>query len=205
MPPRRRTFYLADATLLSNPKILRLRRDHPDEWLAVLGGFHVLIGVATLNGSPKLTSAEISDVLGDEVHVSELLRAAGLMTATGIDRATFNDWCPKPRPQYPSDRKPRKPRKPSAGKPSDSAGVRADSAVVGTDSDGIPTSSSSSTALAASSSPSGGVGASAGKKTTGQMTHEEERRRALDDLSEKFKRREIDQLTYERERRVLAS
>ena len=45
MPPRRRTFYLADATLLSNPKVLRLKRLHPDDWLSVLGGFHLLISI----------------------------------------------------------------------------------------------------------------------------------------------------------------
>jgi len=39
----------------------------------------------------------------------------------------------------------------------------------------------------------------------GQMTEEEERRRALEHLSEEFKAGRIDQLTYERERRVLAS
>jgi hypothetical protein len=149
MPPRRRTFYLADATLLSNPKILRLRRQHPDEWLSVLGGFHVLIGVATLNGSPKLSQDEISDVLGDQTDVIALLRDVGLMTPTGIDRATFNDWCPKPRPQYPSDKKP---RKHSGGKGTDSGGVGRDSGGIGAESGGMPTSTTSSPSKASSSS-----------------------------------------------------
>ena len=117
MPPRRRTFYLADATLLSNPKILRLRRQHPDDWISVVGAFHLLIGVATLNGSPKLTQDDISDVLGGRDDLIVTLRSAGLMTPTGIDKATFNDWCPKPRPQYPSD------RNRSGGKSADSGGV----------------------------------------------------------------------------------
>lgn len=152
MPPRRRTFYLADATLLSNPKILRLRRQHPDDWITVVGAFHLLIGVATLNGSPKLSQDDISDVLGGRDDVIATLRVAGLMTPSGIDRATFEDWCPKPRPQYPSDRKP---RRRSAGNKHDSAGVGHDSAGVGTESGGMPTSSSSSVATTKASS--GGV------------------------------------------------
>lgn len=155
MPPRRRTFYLADATLLSNPKILRLRHAHPDEWLAVLGGFHVLIGVATLNGSPKLSPSDIADVLGDQETVIALMREAGLMTPTGIDRATFNEWCPKPRPVYPSDKKP---RNHSGGNTSDSAGVGADSGGVGTESGGIPTSSTSSSSSSKAGASSRGVG-----------------------------------------------
>jgi len=159
MPPRRRTFYLADATLLSNPKILRLKRLHPDDWLSVVGAFHLLIGVATLNGSPRLSKDDIEDVLGGHATVAELLRSAGLMTRTGIDRATFEEWTPKPRPKYPSD----------GGVKSDSDGVEPDSAVVGTDSagikpipsesDGMPTSSTSSSSVstAASSSSSRGV------------------------------------------------
>lgn len=161
MPPRRRTFYLADATLLSNPKILRLRRQQPDEWITVVGAFHLLIGVATLNGSPKLTHDDISDVLGGRDDVIALLRDAGLMTPTGIDRATFNDWCPKPRPQYPSDRKP---RPHSGGKRADSGGVGSDSGGVDTESDGMPTSSSSSASKAKAASSSGGVGHSAGRR-----------------------------------------
>lgn len=152
MPPRRRTFYLADATLLSNPKVLRLRRDHPDEWLSVLGAFHILIGVATLNGSPRLSESDITDVLGEQTVVIGLLRDVGLMTATGIDRVTFNDWCPKPRPQYPSDKKP---RRRSAGKRPDSGGVGTDSGGVGPESDGIPTSSSSSASPSKASSGGG--------------------------------------------------
>lgn len=42
-------------------------------------------------------------------------------------------------------------------------------------------------------------------KKNGQMTREDERAAALLALSEKFQRGEIDQLAYERERRVLAS
>jgi len=152
MPPRRRTFYLADATLLSNPKILRLRRQHPDEWVTVIGAFHLLIGVATLNGSPKLAQNDISDVLGGRDDLIELLREAGLMTPTGIDRATFNDWCPKPRPQYPSD------RNRSGGKGADSGGVGPDSGGVGAESRGIPTSSSSSASSSKTASPSRGAG-----------------------------------------------
>lgn len=153
MPPRRRTFYLADATLLSNPKILRLRRAHPAEWLAVVGGFHVLIGVATLNGSPKLSPDDITDVLGDDETVIRLMREAGLMTATGIDRATFNDWIPKPRPRYPSDDNP---RPHSGGKRADSGVVGRDSAGVHSESGGIPTSSTSSPSASAASPSSNG-------------------------------------------------
>lgn len=156
MPPRRRTFYLADATLLSNPKILRLRRQHPDEWIAVVGAFHLLIGVATLNGSPKLTHDDISDVLGGQDELIARLREAGLMTPTGIDRATFNDWCPKPRPIYPSDLKP---RKRSARNKHDSGGVGHDSGGVGTESGGIPTSSTTSSSSTATTSSSRGVAA----------------------------------------------
>ena len=161
MPPRRRTFYLADATLLSNPKILRLRRQHPDDWIAVVGAFHLLIGVATLNGSPKLAQDDISDVLGGRDDLIGRLREAGLMTPTGIDRATFNDWCPKPRPQYPSD------RNRSGGKGADSGGVGRDSTGVGADSDGMPTSSSSSSSGATSASSSRGVGGSANGQRSG--------------------------------------
>ena len=149
MPPRRRTFYLADATLLSNPKVLRLQRQHPDEWLAVLGAFHVLIGVATLNGSPKLSEADIDDVLGDQKSLTDLARSVGLMTSTGIDRATFNDWCPKPRPQYPSDKKP---RNHSGGNGTDSGGVGRNSGGVVSESGGMPTSSPSSASTTASPS-----------------------------------------------------
>lgn len=161
MPPRRRTFYLADATLLSNPKILRLQRQHPDDWITVVGAFHLLIGVATLNGSPKLAQNDISDVLGGRDDLIERLREAGLMTPTGIDRATFNDWCPKPRPQYPSDKKP---RDRSGGNGPDSGGVGHDSAGVGTDSDGMPTSSTSSPSSSKTASPSRGVGSANGTR-----------------------------------------
>lgn len=152
MPPRRRTFYLADATLLSNPKVIRLRHRHPDEWLAVLGGFHVLIGVATLNGSPRLSRDEIDDVLGGDGTLHELLRSTGLLTRTGIDKATYEEWCPKTRPKYPSDDKP---RRNSGGDDADSGGVGPDSAGVGgnsAESGGVPTSTTTSSPSSASGS-----------------------------------------------------
>lgn len=102
MPPRRRTFYLADATLLANSKVRRLMR-HPD-WLGAIGTFHILIGVATLNDSPDFSDADCDDLLGEESRPYVLmLRTVGLMTETGLDAATFEEWKPKPRPRYPSD------------------------------------------------------------------------------------------------------
>jgi hypothetical protein len=204
MPPRRRTFYLADATLLSNPKVIRLRSRHPDQWLAVLGGFHVLIGVATLNGSPRLSQDEISDVLGGDGSLTGLLREAGLLTRTGIDKGTFEEWCPKARPEYPSDRKR---RKGSDGDDDDSDGVGRDSAVVGdnsAESGGVPTSTttSPSSSKAASSSPSRGVGHSAGKKNDGLSTPPTKEERLLA-LSEDYKANRITELEYERQRKAL--
>ena len=149
MPPRRRTFYLADATLLSNTKVLRLQRQHPDEWLSAIGAFHVLIGIATLNSSPKLSPSDIDDVLGTQSGVVSLLRTAGLMTPTGIDRATFNEWCPKSRPRYPSDDKP---RRNSGGDSADSGGVGRDSGGIRTESGGMPTSTTTSSTTSTSSS-----------------------------------------------------
>src|SRR6185369_2481595 len=142
MPPRRRTLYLADATVLSNSKVRGLSRDHPRDWLAAWGAFHVLIGVATLNGSPRLSSRDLTDVLGPEHgDLVEMLRRVGLLTRSGIDPATFEEWCPKARPKYPSDY----------------GGVGADSA----ESNGASTSSTSSSSKAGASSSSRGAGRSA--------------------------------------------
>jgi hypothetical protein len=158
MPPRRRTFYLADATVLSNSKVRGLSREHPRDWLAAWGAFHVLIGVATLNGHPRLSSRDLTDTLGPEhADLLAMLRRVGLLTRSGIDPETFEEWCPKARPKYPSDYN---------GKPPDSGGVGSDSGGVGQDSaesDGASTSttSSSSSSGAASSPPSRGVGRSA--------------------------------------------
>jgi len=158
MPPRRRTFYLADATVLSNSKVRGLSREHPRDWLAAWGAFHVLIGVATLNGHPRLSSRDLADTLGPEhADLIAMLRKVGLLTRSGIDPDTFEEWCPKPRPKYPSD---------SAGVKGDSAGVVPDSVGVGknsAESDGVPTSTSSSSSgsTTASSSTSRGVGGSA--------------------------------------------
>jgi hypothetical protein len=152
VPPRRRTFYLADATVLSNSKVRSLARSHPRDWLAAWGAFHVLIGVATLNDSPRLTSRDIEDVLGPEVgDLVEHLRRLGLLTRSGIDPETYEEWCPRPRPKYPSD---------SKGAKADSAGITTDSGGVGPDSaesNGVPTSTTSSSATAASSSSSRGA------------------------------------------------
>lgn len=143
MPPRRRTFYLADATALSNGKVRRLTRLHPDVWLAAWGAFHVLIGVATLNGSPRLTDADVTDTLGtDHDHLAAVLREVGLLTRNGVDPQTFRDWCPKPRPKYPSD---------SGGARPDSDGIRPTPA----ESDPIPMESPTSSTTSTSSSPSG--------------------------------------------------
>ena len=156
MPPRRRTFYLADATVLSNSKVRGLSRDHPRDWLAAWGAFHVLIGVATLNGHPRLSSRDLTDVLGPEhADLVALLRRVGLLTRSGIDPETFEEWCPKARPKYPSDYN---------GKPPDSGGIDPDSGGVGQDSaesDGVSTSSSSSGSKAGASSSSRGAGRSA--------------------------------------------
>jgi hypothetical protein len=157
MPPRRHTFYLADATILSNPKFRRLARGGPD-WISCVGAFHILIGVATLEGSPYFTDEDIEDILGTEAMPwVVMLRKVGLMTATGLDPDTFEDWRPKARPRYPSDgvpgsqtdsdgvggittESPHKLPRNQAG----SGGVGFDSNGIGTDSDGIPTSTSSS-------------------------------------------------------------
>jgi hypothetical protein len=194
MPPRRRTFYLADATLLSNPKIRGLARQEPDRWITVIGAFHILIGVATLNGSPRLTSQEIADTLGDgHDDLIGLLRGVGLMTSTGISRSTFEDWCPKPRPRYPSDEKP---RPHSGGKGTDSGGVAADSGGIDTDSDGMPTSTTSSTSSAiAASSPS-----SRAEKDDDGLTTPRTKKERLDDLSVRFQAGEFDELEYKRRR-----
>ena len=202
MPPRRRTFYLADATLLSNPKIRGLTRREPERWVAVIGAFHVLIGVATLNGSPRLTRQEITDTLGDgHDDLIDLLRAVGLMTPTGISRSTFEDWCPKARPQYPSDKKP---RGNSGGNGTDSGGVGPDSGGVGTDSGGIPTSSSSSgsSALAASSSSSRGGGRSAGERNGLKALNGDDAIKALDAA---FAEGRIDGVEYHRQREAMGA
>ena len=165
MPPRRRTFYLGDATILSNPKVRRLARQHPDRWLSVLGAFHVLIGVATLNGSPRLTRDEITDTIGEgHDDLIGLLREVGLMTTTGIRRETFDAWTPKARPKYPSDEKGRPNTAESDGETRNSAGVgrsitefRRNSDGVHADSGGVPTSSTSSSSSTGSTSPSDGV------------------------------------------------
>ena len=152
MPPRRRTFYLADATVLSNSKVRGLARSNPDEWLSAWGAFHVLIGVATLNGHPRLSSRDVADVLGPEhLHLAELLRKVGLLTRSGIDPETFEEWCPKPRPKYPSDYAGAKPD--SDGVDPDSAGVSRDSA----ESDGAPTSTTSSSSASKTASSSRGA------------------------------------------------
>lgn len=196
MPPRRRTFYLADATLLSNPKIRGLARTEPDRWLTAIGAFHVLIGVATLNGSPRLTPQEISDTLGDgHGDVIALLRTVGLMTPTGISRSTFEDWCPKARPQYPSDKKP---RRNSGGDDTDSGGVGRDSGGVRSDSGGMPTSSTSSSTKAASSSR--GVGHSAGRRNGLKALNDDEAIRALD---QRYADGLIDGAEYRRQRKEL--
>jgi hypothetical protein len=159
MPPRRRTFYLADATVLSNSKVRRLARQHPDDWLAAWGAFHILIGVATLNGSPRLTDEDVTDTLGaDHDRLADVLRDAGLLTRTGIDPATFREWCPKPRPRYPSDSRGITPD--SDGVPPDSGGIEHDSARTPTESPTSSTSSSSTSSSKAASS-SRGVGPSA--------------------------------------------
>lgn len=150
MPPRRRTFYLADATVLSNAKVRRLARQHPDDWLSAWGAFHILIGVATLNGSPRLTEDDIIDTLGeDHAHLAVTLREAGLLTRTGIEPATFKEWCPKPRPKYPSD------RRGSTGTDNDSDGVSTDSDGIGHDSKVTPTESPTSSTTSTSSSSTG--------------------------------------------------
>lgn len=150
MPPRRRTFYLADATALSNGKVRRLARQHPDDWLSAWGAFHILIGVATLNGSPRLTDDDIVDALTpDFERLVPILREAGFLTRTGIDAKTFAEWCPKPRPKYPSD------RKGSDGDTTDSDGVGSDSAGVDGRSEGTPTESPTTTSTSSSSSTTG--------------------------------------------------
>ncbi len=144
MPPRRRTFYLADATALSNTKVRRLQRD--DRWLSAWGAFHILIGVATLEDDPTFTEDECEDLLGaGSSEWALMLRGVGLMDANGLDPATFEEWKPKPRPRYPSDGVPRS--------QTDSGGVRDDYA----EKTGMPTSSSSSTSSTASSSSSRGA------------------------------------------------
>jgi hypothetical protein len=158
MPPRRRTFYLADATVLSNSKVRGLSREHPRDWLAAWGAFHVLIGVATLNGHPRLSSRDLADTLGPEhADLVVMLRKVGLLTRSGIDPETFEEWCPKPRPKYPSDYN---------GKPPDSGGVGSDSGGVSVDSaesNGAPTSTTSSSSASSSkaASSSRGVGGAA--------------------------------------------
>ena len=200
MPPRRRTFYLADATLLSNPKILRLRRQHPDDWITVVGAFHLLIGVATLNGSPKLSQDDISDVLGGRDDLIARLRDAGLMTPQGIDRATYNDWCPKPRPQYPSDRKP---RNRSGGNAPDSGGVGPDSGGVGTESGGMPTSTTSSSSSSKAASSPRGVAHSANGTNDGPKA--QTREEALLALSDEYKAGRLTDIEYSRKRKELRS
>lgn len=197
MPPRRRTFYLADATVLSNSKVRGLSRDHPRDWLAAWGAFHVLIGVATLNGSPRLSSRDLTDVLGPEhSDLVAMLRRVGLLTRSGIDPETFDEWCPKARPKYPSDYKGDKPD--SDGIVSDSGGVGGDSA----ESDGVPTSatSSSSGSKAGASSSSRGAGRSAGAKHDDGLSTQPTKEEALMALSEAWKRGEFDELEYKRRR-----
>lgn len=191
MPPRRRTFYLADATVLANPKVRGLSRSNPDEWLAAWGAFHILIGVATINGSPRLSSRDLADVLGPEhVHLAELLRRVGLLTRSGIDPDTFAEWCPKPRPHYPSD---------------DTRGDRRNSAEnrpTTPESDTIPpespTSSTSSSSRAASSPPSRGVGHSAGRRNGLKALNGDDAIKALD---AEYARGELTSAQY-RERRA---
>lgn len=195
MPPRRRTFYLADATVLSNSKVRGLARSHPRDWLAAWGAFHVLIGVATLNGSPRLSSRDIADVLGPEAgDLVEHLRRVGLLTRSGIDPETFEEWCPKPRPKYPSDNR---------GGKADSDGIDGDSAGVGDDSaesNGAPTSSTSSSSgsLTASSPPSRGAGRSAIGKDGPKDTPTKEK--MLNDLSALFRAGDLNELEYKRRR-----
>jgi hypothetical protein len=198
MPPRRRTFYLADATVLSNSKVRGLARDYPRDWLAAWGAFHVLIGGATLNGSPRLSSRDLADVLGPEhADLLNLLRRVGLLTRSGIDPDTFEEWCPKPRPRYPSD---------DRGNKSDSDGITSDSDGVGRNSaekDGVPTSSSSSSSpsKAASSSSSRGVGSA---KDDDGLKAPRTKEEALHALSERFQRGELSELEYSRQRKEIA-
>lgn len=197
MPPRRRTFYLADATILSNPKVRGVARSHPRDWLAAWGAFHVLIGVATLNGSPRLSSRDIADVLGPEAtDLVELLRQVGLLTRSGIDPATFEEWCPKPRPKYPSDNR---------GGRSDSGVINDDSGGVGVDSaesNGAPTSTSSSSSGSptASSPSSRGVGGSAGRRNGLKALNGDDAIRALD---AEYAAGRIDRNEYNRQRKAL--
>lgn len=192
MPPRRRTFYLADATVLSNSKVRGLARSHPRDWLAAWGAFHVLIGVATLNGSPRLSSRDIADVLGPEAgDLVDHLRRVGLLTRSGIDPETFEEWCPKPRPKYPSDNR---------GDKSDSDGITDDSAGVGDDSaesDGAPTSTTSSSSPSKAASSSGGVGHSAGRRNGLKALNGEDAIKALD---AEYAAGHIDASAYRRER-----
>jgi len=195
MPPRRRTFYLADATVLSNAKVRGLSREHPRDWLAAWGAFHVLIGVATLNGSPRLSSRDLTDVLGPEHgDLVKMLQKVGLLTRSGIDPETFEEWCPKPRPKYPSDSGGGKPD--SGGVDPDSGGVGADSA----ESNGAPTSttSSASSSKTASSSPSRGAGKKHGLKA---LTGED----AIKALDAEYARGDIDGDEYRRRREGLGA
>ena len=200
MPPRRRTFYLADATVLSNSKVRGLSRDHPRDWLAAWGAFHVLIGVATLNGSPRLSSRDLTDVLGPEhSDLVAMLRRVGLLTRSGIDPETFEEWCPKARPKYPSDYR---------GDKSDSDGIDADSAGVGADSaesDGAPTSTSSSSSVskAGASPPSRGVGHSANGRRNGlKALNGEDAIKALD---AEYAAGRIDRAEYRTKREALGA
>jgi len=197
MPPRRRTFYLADATVLSNSKVRGLSRDHPRDWLAAWGAFHVLIGVATLNGSPRLSSRDLTDVLGPEHgDLVEMLRRVGLLTRSGIDPATFEEWCPKARPKYPSDY--RGVASDSDGIPPDSGGVGADSA----ESNGASTSSTSSSSKAGASSSSRGAGRSAnGRNGLKALTGED----AIKALDQEWAAGRIDADEYHRQREALGA
>jgi hypothetical protein len=207
MPPRRRTFYLADATILSNVKVRKLARVHPDRWLSAWGAFHVLIGVATLNGSPRLTRDDVLETIGPEHDdLLDLLRDAGLLSKTGIDAATFKEWCPKPRPRYPSDdTRSGGAGSDSGGMGSDSGGVRGDSAGVRHDSEGTPpesptsATSSSSGSTTASSSSSRGAGKKDGPKDDNDGRSPAER------LSDDFKAGKLTELDYQRLRRELVS
>jgi hypothetical protein len=193
MPPRRRTFYLADATVLSNSKVRGLSRDHPRDWLAAWGAFHVLIGVATLNGSPRLSSRDLADVLGPEHgDLVELLRRVGLLTRSGIDPETFEEWCPKPRPKYPSDYRGDKAN--SGGVGPDSGGVGGNSA----ESNGVPTSSTSSSSDTAS--PSRGAGNSAGRRNGLKALTGDDAIKALD---AEYAAGRIDGAEYRRQRKAL--
>lgn len=200
MPPRRRTFYLADATVLSNSKVRGLSRDHPRDWLAAWGAFHVLIGVATLNGSPRLSSRDLTDVLGPEHgDLVEMLRRVGLLTRSGIDPATFEEWCPKARPKYPSDY--RGDKSDSDGIPPDSGGVGHDSA----ESNGASTSSTSSSSSpeTASSPPSRGADASANGRRNGlkALTGED----AIKALDAEFAAERISAQEYRERRKALGA